>query len=259
MESGLLLCDIGNTALKTGFARNRKIVGSWSFPVPGDATPDSLGFTLLALLDHAGIDRKSLNACVAASVVPSLDLVLKAAAARYLGCQVLFVPADLSVPLANHYRQPAEVGADRLVGAYAARQRLPEAKSLIVVDYGTAVTFDCITDQAYLGGLIFPGPATAAAGLAARTAKLPHVNLEIDCPEPGPGLDTATSIRHGLVFGYLCLTEGLCQKLARQLAPPVKIIATGGFAARISSLTDVFDLVVPDLVLEGLDQLYNNA
>lgn len=251
MKAKVLLCDIGNTTLKFGFA---DCSATYTFPTRPDATADSLGLRLAGALKHGGITQVEI--CIAASVVPALDYTLKQAVTKYLGCQTLFVPNDLPVPLENHYSRPQEVGADIIVGAYSARLVFPEAPSLIVVDFGTAATFACVEHNAFTGGLIFPGPATAASALASHTAKLPHVSLTMEDREAAPGQDTATSIRHGLILGYACLTEGLCNMLRRQLQEPVKLIATGGFSKILSQRLNIFDAVLPDLVLNGLAALY---
>lgn len=257
MESGLLLCDIGNSALKIGFSAGDGKIRTYRFPTNPQDTPDSLGLRIAGALNHASAG--TVRICVAASVVPALDLILKEAVSKYLGCRTLFVPGDLPVPLENRYKNREETGADILVGAYAARQLQPEAKSLIVVDFGTAATFACVSESAFLGGLIFPGPQTAAYALARLTARLPHINPETESSEPAPGLDTATSIRHGLVFGFVALTEGLCGRLAAQLPAPLKIVATGGFSQTIEKLTTIFDVVQPNLLLEGLAMLYEST
>ncbi len=256
MERKLLLCDIGNTSIKLGLANEKRVLTSYGLPAQHDATADSLGLNLLSVLNHAGEDPHGITACAVSSVVPAIDPVLREAVARYVGCPVLFAPSDLHVPLENRYERPDEVGADRLVGSFAARRLYPAATSLIVVDFGTAVTFDCVSGDAYLGGLIFPGPYTAAAALASHTARLPHVNFDIRAPDPSPGRDTSTSIQHGLVFGFVSVTEGLCNRLKRQLSGPVKVLATGGFANSIARISPIFDAVLPALLLEGLRRLY---
>lgn len=258
----LLVCDIGNTSIKFGMVKDADsasepaIHASYVFSTRTDTTPDSFGFELMAALRQAGLEKCRFEACVASSVVPAMNQTLRLAVERYAGCKCLFAAEDLPVPLQNHYARPAEVGADLLVGAYAAHKLLPEAQGLLVIDYGTAATFACVDGDAFMGGLIFPGPATAASALALKTAKLPYVSLEATGVEPAPGKDTVTCIRHGLIFGYVAVTEGLCARLAKQLPQPLKIVATGGFAKTIASLTTVFDLVEPNLLLLGLARLY---
>ncbi|MDO5483600.1 MAG: type III pantothenate kinase [Desulfovibrionaceae bacterium] len=256
MQPELLLFDIGNTSVKIGLADSRHILTSYTLPASADYSADSLGLHLLALLSHAGVEPQTLTACVASSVVPAFDPLLREAVARYLEKPLYHVGADLLIPLENRYERPAEVGADRLVGAYAARRRYPDVPSLLVVDFGTAVTFDCVCGHAYLGGLIFPGPATALSALSREAAKLPRVHLDISAQEPAPGRDTVTSIQHGLIFGFACMVEGLSSRLVRQMPGPVKILATGGFAQTIARVSPVFDQVLPSLLLEGLRSLY---
>lgn len=256
MAPTLLLCDIGNTSIKLGLANQDSVGPSFSLPTSRNLTPDSLGLDILAILHTADVGTDSIQACVAASVVPALDPCLRQAIARYVGCPIYFAAQDLPVPLENHYLRPAEVGADRLVGAYAARRLLPDPCSLIVVDYGTAVTFDCVSGNAYLGGLIFPGPGTATEALALRASLLPYVNLDMADCEATPGRDTKTSIQHGIIFGFVSLTEGLCERLSRQLDAPLAIVATGGVAQSLGRFINIFDVIVPELLLDGLRMLY---
>lgn len=260
MGTNILLFDIGNTSIKVGLADARAVHSAYTLRTDAGQTADSLGLTLLTLLGHADIAVSTIEACVCSSVVPAMTPLLRQACQRFLHAELLQVPQDIPVPLENCYKRPSEVGADRLVGGYAARRLIPEATSLVAVDFGTATTFDCITGQSYLGGLIFPGVHTAAAALSANAAKLPRVSLEVTDSEPVPGRDTASSIQHGIVFGYVCMVEGLTARLSRQLARdypgPVRIIATGGFAEELARLTPCFDHVLPDLLLDGLRQLY---
>ena len=255
-QASLLLFDIGNTGIKVGLASERAVLAGYTLRTDAGQTSDDLGLTLLGLLRHAGLEAEAIRACIASSVVPNHNQAMREMCRRYFRRELLFAPEDLPIPLLNRYEHPAEVGADRLVGAYAARKLVPEAQSLICVDFGTALTFDCVTENAYLGGLIFPGVRTAALALAGNTAKLPNVSLEFDGTEPVPGRSTATSINHGIMFGYAALVEGLCARLARQLAPPVTILATGGFAAEIHKITTCFSQLVPALLLDGLRILH---
>ena len=255
-QASLLLFDIGNTGIKVGLASERAVLASYTLRTDAGQTSDDLGLTLLELLRHANLRPETLRACVASSVVPNHNPTMREMCRRYVRKELLFAPEDLPVPLFNRYERPAEVGADRLVGAYAARKLVPEAQSLICVDFGTALTFDCVTENSYLGGLIFPGVRTAALALAGNTAKLPNVSLEVDGSEPVPGRNTSTSINHGILFGYAAMVEGLCARLSRQLAPPVAILATGGFAEEIQKITRCFSRLVPALLLEGLRIVY---
>lgn len=256
MPSQLLLFDIGNTAVKVGLADRQAVTATYALGNRSGLTADDIGLTLLTLLRHAGARPETLRACAASSVVPAFDPLLRDAVHRYVGCPLRRVGVELPVPLENRYANPAEVGADRLVAAYAARRLYPAAPSLLVVDFGTAVTFDCVQGNAYLGGLIFPGPRTSLAALSREAAKLPTVNLDVSVTEPTPGRDTETSIRHGLVFGFAAMVEGLVARLTAQLPGPATVLGTGGFARALAGVSPVFDAVLPSLLLEGLRQLY---
>lgn len=158
------------------------------------------------------------------------------------------------MPLENRYRNPREVGADRLVVPCAARMLFPDDPSLIVIDSGTALTFDCVfSGGAYLGGLIFPGPVTALDALAGAAAKLPHISSETDAAVPEPCADTATSIRHGIVFGFASLVDG-SDRQAAGLPGPVR--PTGGFLQMLSGKVSSIDAILPALLLDGLAMLY---
>lgn len=256
MQAELLLFDIGNTAIKIGLAGPEQVETTYSLRTDAEQTSDSLGLSLLMLCRHAGLDMAAVRACMVSSVVPDCNPVLREALARYVRRPVYFVPADVSLPLQNRYARPEQVGADRLVGAYAARRLHPGPESLMVVDFGTAVTFDCVAGNAYEGGLIFPGPKTALAALARHAAQLTRVNLDVEALQPQVGRDTVTSIQHGLVFGFVGMVEGLVSRLKTQLPGQTRVLATGGFAQSIARISPVFDEVLPSLLLEGLRRLY---
>ncbi|MDR2504101.1 MAG: type III pantothenate kinase [Deltaproteobacteria bacterium] len=252
----VLLLDIGNTNIKIGLADGGGLKNSFSLPASRDYTADYLGLLLLQILRRCSCEPDDIEAVLACSVVPGLDPPLRLACTDYLGHSLVLVPQDLSVPLENCYAEPTQVGADRLVGAYAARELFPAPASIICVDYGTATTFDCVEGRAYLGGLICPGVLSSASVLSSRTAKLPAVSLETDDSFPLPGRSTSVSMNHGFIFGFAAMTEGLCARLSKGLSQPCFVLATGGFAPALSKVTSCFDVVRPDLLLEGLRLLY---
>lgn len=252
MPDTLLLADIGNTCVKIGLASAAGIDATYSLPTRVQHTADSLGFSLLDLLRHAGHTPDELGACAVCSVVPDLDVLFRQACRRFIGRVPLAFPADFSLNLENHYERPEEVGADRLLAAYAARTLYPAPASLISVDFGTATTFDCVSGNAYLGGLICPGVLSSHAALAVGTAKLPRISLEVRADAPLVGRSTATSMSHGFVFGFAAMTEGLCRRLKDQLPGPVEVVGTGGFAADVARVCGAVDHLRPDLILEGL-------
>lgn len=247
-----ILFDLGNTNIKIGLAGPGGLRNVYCLPSDMRSTPDLLGVQLLHFLTHAQIRPEQLACGLACSVVPGLNSLLTEACARYLGLSLKFAPEDVPIPLENRYARPAEVGADRLVGALAARELFPGSPALICVDFGTATTFDCVQDRVYLGGVICPGIFSSARALAAGTAKLPQLNLKVVTAKPSFGQDTATSLNHGFVFGFAALAEGMLARLKSQLSGKVTVVATGGFAEALGRVTDCFDAVKPDLLMDGL-------
>jgi type III pantothenate kinase len=255
----ILYCDIGNTNTKIGVAVGQAETVSYVMPTRDHATADLLGFALLDILKHMGLGPEDVAGAIASSVVPPMAQMLRRACARFLGQTLLFAPEDVPIPLENRYARPHEVGADRLVGAYAARRLFPDAPSIISVDFGTATTFDCVEGDAYLGGLICPGVFSSVSALSSNTAKLPSISLEVRESEPAPGRSTATSLNHGFVFGFACMAEGLTARLAKNMRGPVMVVGTGGFAKALAQVADCFDAVRPDLLLDGLRLLYHES
>ncbi len=256
MKKMILLFDIGNTNVKIGMANSAGVTTSYVLPTDQHQTSDSIGLRLLDVLRHAGLAPDDVTACVGSSVVPSLDPIIRDACERYCSKPLRLAARDIPVPLENRYTHPEQVGADRLVAAFAARRLFPDPRSLVSVDYGTATTFDCVEGDAYLGGLICPGVKSSAGALASRTAKLPRISLEISEDLPVVGRSTSTSLNHGFIFGFAAMTEGICQRLTGVLEGPMQVVATGGFAQSIARVATCFDHVRPDLLLEGLRLLY---
>lgn len=255
-----LLIDIGNTSMKIGVAHAEAVLTSYTLPTDASQSGDSLGFQLMRVLEHAGVPFKGENtrlaACLVSSVVPRMDPLVRHACERYLDISPVFAHQDMPVPLENRYERPSEVGADRIVAAYGARRLFPEARSVVSVDYGTATTFDCVTGGSYLGGLICPGIMSSLGALASRTAQLPKIALATEADAPIVCRNTVTSLSHGFLFGFAAMTEGLCKRLRETLQGPVAFVATGGFAPDVARVTDCFDLVRPDLILEALRLLW---
>ena len=256
MKNPALFFDIGNTNTKIGLGSVSGPLTAYVLPTDERQTADQFGLTLLEILRHMGLAPGELSGSLASSVVPGMSHLVKTACNRFLGLNLLFAPEDLAVPLENRYARPHEVGADRLVGAYAARRLFPDAGSIISVDFGTATTFDCVEGDAYLGGLICPGVLSSVSALAVGTAKLPRFSLEVTDKKPSPGRSTSTSLNHGFVFGFAAMTEGLTARLARDMKSPNVVLGTGGFAAALADVTNCFTAVKPDLLLEGLRLLY---
>ncbi len=247
----ILLMDVGNTGIKIGLADAQSLGPSFTLPTDMRETADSLGLKLRDICRFQGLAAQDVRAVVVSSVSPPLDPVIAEAAERYFGATARFVPGDLPLSIENRYERPHEVGADRLVTAFAAR-RLLDGERLVVVDFGTATTFDCIRGNAYLGGLICPGMMSSARALASTTAKLPQIDLRL---AEGPlqiGQSTKASLNQGLIHGFASMAEGLVKRLSEVLGGEVQTVATGGLAPRIAAACAALDEVRPDLLLEGL-------
>ncbi|EKO39186.1 MAG: pantothenate kinase, type III [Solidesulfovibrio magneticus str. Maddingley MBC34] len=250
-----LLVDIGNTNIKFGLAETGGLLSSFALPTDRSATPDSLGLALASALPFHGCRPADIEAAVASSVVPPLNPIIEHAISRYLGVRLRFVPTDIPIPLKNLYGRPHEVGADRLVTAFAGR-RAVGAASVIVVDFGTATNFDCVQDDAFLGGLICPGLMTSLSGLVSKTAKLPHVALDPGDGALSIGRSTTDCINQGFVFGFADMVTGVTARLKAHLGGDVHVLATGGFAEKLAPICPVIRDVRPELLLEGLRQLW---
>ncbi|HET7701921.1 MAG TPA: type III pantothenate kinase [Candidatus Limnocylindrales bacterium] len=255
----LFAVDIGNTNVTTGLFRNGALVATRRATTHGRATADEVEHLLDALLRLDDASFADVSAIVACSVVPSLTAALEAIALRR--DRPLLVAAAGTVPIAIRVDRPADVGADRLVNALAAARI--HGTPALVADFGTATTIDCVAaDGAFVGGAIAPGLELGLEALAARTAKLPRVELR--APDRAIGRDTVSAIQSGTVLGYQALADGLIGRIRRELAEAagteprdVRVILTGGLSAApwARALADV-DAIDPDLTLKGLAILH---
>ncbi len=255
----LLALDIGNTNVTTGSFRAGALVATRRAATDARASADELELLIDGLLRLDDATLGDVSAISLASVVPAMTAAVEAVAARR--GQPLLVASAGSVPLAVRTDRPADVGADRLVNALAA-QRLYGTPA-VVVDFGTATTFDCVaTDGAYVGGAIAPGLELGLEALAARTAKLPRIELR--APERAIGRDTVSAMQSGTIFGYQALASGLLARIRAELADTsdvapaqVQAILTGGLSAApwVRGLDGV-DHIDPDLTLKGLAILH---
>jgi type III pantothenate kinase len=255
----LLAVDIGNTNVTIGLLRAGSLVATRRAATHPTATADELEFLLDGLLRLDDVAFADVDSIACASVVPALTAGIEAVALRRE--RRLIVASAGTVPLAIRVDRPEQVGADRLVNALAA-QRLYGTPA-VVVDFGTATTLDCVAlDGAYVGGAIAPGLELGLEALAARTAKLPRIELR--APDRAIGRDTVSAMQSGTVFGYQALAAGLLARVRQELADThgiepraVKAILTGGLsAAPWASALDGVDAIDPDLTLKGLAILH---
>ncbi len=255
----LLAVDIGNTNVTTGLFRNGALVATRRADTNPRASTDETEHLLDALLGLDDASFADVSGIVACSVVPALTAALEAIAARHE--RPLLVASSGNVPIAVRTDRPAEVGADRLVNALAAARL--HGTPAIVADFGTATTFDCVAaDGAFVGGAIAPGLELGLEALAARTAKLPRVDLR--APDRAIGRDTAGAIQSGTVLGHQAMANGLIARMRAELAETsgtaardVRVILTGGLsAAPWARGLEGVDAIDPDLTLKGLAILH---
>lgn len=255
----LLAIDIGNTNITVGIFRAGALLTTRRAATDARATTDEVELLLDGLLRLDGVALADLDAIAMASVVPALSGAVEAIAERR--DRPLLIAGAGTVPLAIRVDRPSEVGADRLVNALAAGRL--HGTPAVVVDFGTATTLDCIAaDGAYVGGAIAPGLELGLEALAARTAKLPRIELR--APDRAIGRDTVSAMQAGTVFGYQALAAGLLERVRRELADAngvapaeVRAILTGGLsAAPWARSLDGIDVIDPDLTLKGLAILY---
>ncbi len=251
----LLVVDVGNTNTVLGAMEGDEVRHSWRVTT-APRTTDEVGLLLLQLLEHQKLGPADISGVIISCVVPSVVYALEKASRRYLHQDALVVGKGMRTGMKVRTDNPREVGADRIVNAVAAWRRFQ--RPLVVVDFGTATTFDCVDGNGeYIGGAISPGFQISADALVNRTAKLPRV--EVDHPARAIGTNTIASMQSGLFFGYVGLVDGLARRCKAELSKdgnPVPCIATGGLANLIGSACEEIDEVDNDLTLTGLRILW---
>jgi type III pantothenate kinase len=253
-RSLLMVIDVGNTNTVLGVYDGTELIEHWRVATNAQSTTDELGVLYMSLFAARRIPTEEITAAIVACVVPPAVHSLTRACDRYFDVQPLFVGADVDSGMPIAYDNPREVGADRIVNAVAAYARWHCA--CIVVDFGTATTFDVIgSDGVYRGGVIAPGIGISLDALFLRASKLPRVNIAR--PPKVIGTRTVDSMQAGIVFGYVGLVDGLVERIREEMPEEeVRVVATGGLAALISSETHHIDSVEPFLTLEGLRIIY---
>ncbi len=258
----LLVLDVGNTNTVLGvFERAHKtaesdgapsyeqLVAHWRVATVQTSTVDEYGVLFRNLFAMAELQVSAIHGIVISSVVPPLDSVLRQVCERYFNTKPLFIGPGIKTGMPVHYDNPAEVGADRIVNAVAAFEK--HGGPCVIVDFGTATTFDCVSAKGeYMGGVICPGIGISADALFERTARLPRV--EICKPSRVVGTTTVTSLQSGLYYGYLGLVDGILDRLLDELGRDTNVIATGGLGSLIGTGSKYIKEVDDNLTLEGL-------
>ena len=255
----LLVVDVGNTQTHFGTFRDGELVEHWRFATERTSTSDELGAAFASLLELRGLAFDDLTASIVSTVVPELEPEYEGMVAQYLGHRALLVGPGLKTGMPIQIDNPRELGADRLVNAIAGYERFHEA--CVVVDFGTAVTFDAISaDGEYLGGVIGPGVAISMEALASRAAKLPPIELGEPLGEPGGviGKTTHASLQSGIVYGFAGAVDAIARRVQRELGDDTQFVATGGHAAAIVPFCEMIDEVDDLLTLTGLRLIWES-
>jgi len=245
----LLALDAGNSNITIGAFEEGRLAGRWRLRTVLAQTADEWGILLRNLFTLSGLDLASVSGIIISSVVPPLDPALAQMGRDYFRAEPLFVTPDTDTGMEIGYDHPSEVGADRIVNSVAAFRKY--GGPCIVVDLGTAITFDAVSSSGrYLGGLICAGIDIAVEALFAKTARLPMV--EFREPEKLIGTNTVASIQSGLYFGAIGMIDGILERLAASLGPAARVVATGGQARLVSKGSKYLKNLDEDLTLEGL-------
>lgn len=252
--TSLLAVDIGNSNTVVGLFKNSKLARSWRLTTVRERTSDEHGVLVKNLLELSGYDGLKMDGIAISCVVPPLLPSIRQMSTAYFDCEPFVVQPGIKTGMPILYEHPQEVGADRIVNAVAGFQKY--GGPCIVIDLGTATTFDAVSAKGeYLGGIIAPGIMISAEALFQRAAKLPRV--EIKEPPEVIGRNTVSAIQSGIFYGYLGLIEKIVSLLKEQQGNSTITIATGGLAPLISKGTSCIQHTEPDLILHGLQILYD--
>jgi type III pantothenate kinase len=250
----LLAVDVGNTNVTLALFEGEKLVADWRVTSHRERTGDEIGVELKQLFGLRGFELNVVSGVVISSVVPTLNPALVDASRRYLKCEPVMVGPGVKTSVRIRYENPRDVGADRIANALAAYTKY--GGPIVVIDFGTAVTYDAINKEGdYLGGAIAPGVEISLDALVSQTAMLRRV--EPVAPDSVIGRNTIASIQSGLIWGFVAQVEGMVKRMVDELGGTAKVIATGGQAALVAELTNVIETTDPLLTLEGLRLIYS--
>ncbi|MBW2063532.1 MAG: type III pantothenate kinase [Deltaproteobacteria bacterium] len=247
----MLLCiDIGNTNIVLGVADKKRIIQHWRIRTEKDSTADELGILIRNIFGMSKISFEDITGVIISCVVPPLQEAVEELSEKYFKVNPMIVGPGLKTGMPIRYDNPKEVGADRIVNAVAAYEKYRSA--LVIVDFGTATTFDCVSREgAYIGGAIAPGVTISCEALFQKASKLPRVEI---FARPGKVIarDTMSSMRAGIIYGYAGLVDGIVKRIRNEMGDPLTVIATGGLASLICRESETIEHVEEFLTLEGL-------
>ena len=252
----LLVIDVGNTQTVIGVFEGDQLLQDWRLRTERNTTEDEFNVLFNNLFAQSKIRTDRIEKTIISSVVPPLVSILDAFCRKFLGGPPIWVDPAAYSGMPNLYRNPAEVGADRIVNAVGAFHKYQQ--SLIVIDFGTATTFDSISEKGeYLGGAISPGIIIASEALFSKASRLPRVEI-LRRPKMAVGRDTAGSIQSGIIYGYAGLVDGMVRRIRWEMGTQPKVIATGGLAPLMQDVCESIEVVEPLLTLEGLRIIAGN-
>ncbi len=251
MSSNLLVVDVGNTNIVLGIYRGESLVGSWRLATARERTSDEYGILARQLVGEAL--HASLAGAIVGSVVPPLNQAIASMIEKYFGIAAMFVEPGVRTGIAIQVDNPQEVGADRIINCVAAHHAY--GGPTVVVDFGTATTFDLVTaDATYVGGVIAPGLNISAEALFARAARLPRVDIRK--PDRVIGTNTVVNMQSGIYYGYLGLVDGILTRMKQEVPEIQRVVATGGLASLFATESEHIDEVDGDLTLKGLKLIF---
>ncbi len=246
----IFVIDVGNTNTVMGVYDGTELIQSWRVRTERNVTEDEFHVLASNLFAMHAIDTGAFTKTVIACVVPPMMTILDAFCRKYLSQAPIWVDPRNCAAMPILYDNPAEVGADRIVNAVGAYSRYQT--SMVIIDFGTATTFDAISDRGeYMGGAISPGIQIASEALFQKASKLPRVDI-LQPPPKVIGKDTISSIKAGIIFGYAGLVDGMVRRMAHEIGGTPKIIATGGLAPLMKDVSETIEHVESALTLEGL-------
>ena len=252
----LFVIDVGNTNIVLGVYSGKTLLKSWRVHTERNTTEDEFNILVANLFSDSGFMLDDIEKTLVSCVVPPMVTILDSFCRKYLGHSPRWVNAKSYAQMPIRILNPSELGADRIVNAVAAYHKYQT--SLIIIDFGTATTFDAISQKGeYLGGAISPGVGISSEALFLKASKLPRIEI-FEPPEYVIGKDTGQSLKAGIIYGYAGLVDGIVKRMKTEMGSKPKIVATGGLATLIRHVSETIEIIEPDLTLEGLRIISNS-